>query len=193
MLAPVLLVVSAYLFIRGHDEPGGGFIAALVAGTALGLGQLAFPGAQPPWLRRVRAGPLLAVGFLLATGAGLGPMLAGYSFLTPVPIPLGPTGWYLSCGLLFDLGVYLLVLGLVLTAVNRLDVPMADLPTADVAGAPPVSPLRARPGRATRRMRRGVSSRRLARRARNEADRLWRRSRRTGPIQGACTLSPRSG
>ena len=132
LLAPVLLLVSAYLLVRGHDEPGGGFIAALVAGIALGLGQLAFPGAQPPWLRRLRAGPLLAAGFLLATGAGLGPMLAGNPFLTPVPIPLGPTGWYLSCSLLFDLGVYLVVLGLVLTAVNRLDVPTADVPTADV-------------------------------------------------------------
>ncbi len=46
VLAPVMLTASAVLFLRGHEETGGGFIGALLAGTAVGLGQLAHPGGR---------------------------------------------------------------------------------------------------------------------------------------------------
>ncbi|NYT94420.1 hydrogen gas-evolving membrane-bound hydrogenase subunit E [Salinispora sp. H7-4] len=119
VLAPVMLVASAVLFLRGHQELGGGFIAALLAGTAVGLGHLAHP-AGAPLLGRLRGAPLLTVGLLLALVAGLVPLAGGLAFLAPVKFPLPGVG-SVSSALLFDLGVYLMVLALVVAAVRRLD------------------------------------------------------------------------
>src|SRR5690606_5134721 len=55
LIAPVMVAISAYLYLRGHDEPGGGFIGALIAGIAVALGRLANPGVRPPLLGRLRA------------------------------------------------------------------------------------------------------------------------------------------
>ncbi|QOC91065.1 hydrogen gas-evolving membrane-bound hydrogenase subunit E [Micromonospora craniellae] len=129
VLAPVMLVVSALLFLRGHEATGGGFIGALLAGTAVGLGQLAHPGGAP-LLGRLPAVPLVAAGLLIAVGAGAAPLAVGEPLLTPLglstPDPL-PT---LSTALLFDLGVYLMVLALVVAAVRRLGLPSAAPPSA---------------------------------------------------------------
>lgn len=119
VLAPVMLVASAVLFLRGHQELGGGFIAALLAGTAVGLGHLAHP-AGAPLLGRLRGAPLLTVGLLLALVAGMAPLAVGRAFLNPVKLPL-PGVDSVSSALLFDLGVYLMVLALVVAAVRRLD------------------------------------------------------------------------
>ncbi|HET6530363.1 MAG TPA: hydrogen gas-evolving membrane-bound hydrogenase subunit E [Actinoplanes sp.] len=120
LLAPVMLVVSAYLFLRGHDEPGGGFIAALVAGIAVALAHLAHPtGGGAAWRPAVR--PLLTAGLLLSLGVGLAAPAAGEPFLTPLRLPL-PGDGYLSTALVFDLGIYLMVLALVVAAVSRLGV-----------------------------------------------------------------------
>ncbi|MFD1661724.1 hydrogen gas-evolving membrane-bound hydrogenase subunit E [Streptomyces caeni] len=115
MLVPVIVLLSLYLLLRGHNEPGGGFIGALVAGTTVALGHLA--GGRR--LLRPLGGALLAAGLLLASTVGLSPMALGKPFLTPVKVPL-PGGARLSSSLLFDLGVYLLVLGLMTTAMDRL-------------------------------------------------------------------------
>jgi len=121
LLTPVMLIVSAYLFLRGHDEPGGGFIAALVAGVGVALGQLAHPGQRPSPLGWLRARPLLAAGLLVCLSVGLLAMAAGQPFLTPQRVPeVGLLGLSFSLVLLFDLGVYLIVLGLVVAAVHRL-------------------------------------------------------------------------
>lgn len=119
VLAPVMLTASALLFLRGHEELGGGFIAALLAGTAVGLGHLAHP-AGAPLLGRLRAVPLLTAGLLLALAAGLAALAAGRVFLTPIKFPLPGVGSVTSA-LVFDLGVYLMVLALVVAAVRRLD------------------------------------------------------------------------
>jgi multicomponent Na+:H+ antiporter subunit A len=128
ILAPVMLVVSAYLLLRGHDEPGGGFIAALVAGTAVGLGLLTLSGAgagagagastRPAGLPPAR--PLLAAGFLTALPVAMAPLLWGRPLLSPVRIPLPVPAGSVSGGLIFDIGVYLLVLGFVVAVVGRL-------------------------------------------------------------------------
>ncbi|MDB1087729.1 proton-conducting transporter membrane subunit [Streptomyces sp. ACA25] len=122
-IGPVMLVFSAYLFLRGHNEPGGGFIAALVAGAAVALSYLArgrLPGSGG---RILRPAPLVATGTLLSLGLALGVMLLGEEFFTPLkgslPLPLlGDLS--LTSSLLFDLGIYLLVLGLIFGAVDRL-------------------------------------------------------------------------
>jgi multicomponent Na+:H+ antiporter subunit A len=117
VLVPGMAALSAYLLWRGHDEPGGGFIAALVGGTAVGLHQVAsgFPGLP----RLLRPEPLVGAGLLLALGTGLAAVVQGEPFLTPFDIPvLGSVG--IGSALLFDVGVYLLVLALLATAFDRL-------------------------------------------------------------------------
>jgi multicomponent Na+:H+ antiporter subunit A len=116
VLVPIIVAMSGYLLVRGHDEPGGGFIAALVAGTAVALGALAGEGPVRlgRWLRPV---PLIAAGLLLCLSVGLGVMTLGYAFLAPVKGPFG-----LSSSLLFDAGVFLIVLGVMLTAVDHFGV-----------------------------------------------------------------------
>ncbi|MFE7765338.1 hydrogen gas-evolving membrane-bound hydrogenase subunit E [Streptomyces sp. NPDC057438] len=118
VLAPAMALLSAYLFLRGHNEPGGGFIAALTAGIAVALAQLSGV-ALPRW---VRSGPLVAVGLLLALTAGLAATLTGRPFLTPLkPLGDGP-----GTALLFDAGVYVVVLGLMAGFVDRLTSPRSE-------------------------------------------------------------------
>ncbi|WP_344236330.1 hydrogen gas-evolving membrane-bound hydrogenase subunit E [Actinocorallia libanotica] len=122
ILAPVIGVLSAYLFLRGHQEPGGGFIAALVAGLLVAFGVLI---GRATTDRTVRPGVAWPPGWGLpiSVAAGLAAVAAGRAFLAPlkaswtVPL-LGPVE--LSSSLLFDFGVYLVVLGLMVTAVVRL-------------------------------------------------------------------------
>jgi multicomponent Na+:H+ antiporter subunit A len=122
LLAPAMLALSAYLFLRGHYAPGGGFIAALVAGGAVAFGWFARgrAGGSVPVLRALRARPLVAAGLLTCVVVGLLPVLAGEPFLTPLHATVA--GVPLTTSLLFDLGVYLIVLGLLVAAVSRLGV-----------------------------------------------------------------------
>src|SRR5699024_6213087 len=114
--APILVVLSTMLFLRGHNAPGGGFIAALVGSAIVALLYLSTSRDKqvgPPRL------PLLLIGggVAVAVGAGLLGFL-GDGFLTPLHGYL--LGVHLTTSLIFDLGVYLAVLGLVMTAVNLL-------------------------------------------------------------------------
>jgi multicomponent Na+:H+ antiporter subunit A len=116
VLVPVMLVVSGYLLLRGHDHPGGGFSGALVGGVAIALwylarGSTASGGSLPPE-------PLIASGLLLSVTVGVAVLGAGLPLLTPVGIDFGPVST--SSSLIFDLGVYVAVLGLIAAAVVRL-------------------------------------------------------------------------
>ncbi|WP_040337504.1 hydrogen gas-evolving membrane-bound hydrogenase subunit E [Candidatus Blastococcus massiliensis] len=117
VLLPGMAVLSAFLLWRGHDEPGGGFIAALVAGVGVGLHQVASGFQGLP--RLLRPETLVGTGMLVALGTGLAAVLLGEPFLTPFDIPvLGAVG--IGSALLFELGIYLLVLGLMAAAFDRL-------------------------------------------------------------------------
>jgi multicomponent Na+:H+ antiporter subunit B len=115
-LFPLMLVFSVFLLVRGHNEPGGGFVGGLVAATAFALVLLAegLDSAR----RLLRRPPLsvVAAGLLVALLSGLAPLLAGRPFLTglwletPLPV-VGKVG----SPVVFDVGVYLVVLGIVLT------------------------------------------------------------------------------
>ena len=118
--APVVIALSAYLFLRGHYEPGGGFIAALVGGTGFALaylGAASDTSAPVRWPYR----RLFAAGVVIAALSGLWGLAAG-SFLKPVrfdiPLPWGGEYGFTSA-LVFDLGVYLAVVAIVIALLNE--------------------------------------------------------------------------
>jgi multicomponent Na+:H+ antiporter subunit A len=120
-LTPVLVVLSVYLLLRGHHEPGGGFTAGLVGGCGLALVHLSRPAAARAPLPPIQT-PLLAAGLLVATGTGLAAVAVAEPFLRPAHghVDLAGAHVSLSSSLVFDLGVYLVVLGMVAAALNRL-------------------------------------------------------------------------
>jgi multicomponent K+:H+ antiporter subunit A len=122
LLLPIALVISLYLFMRGHNQPGGGFVAGLVMSVAFIL-QYMVAGTQ--WVEaQMRLRPLrwMGTGLLCATFTGLGALLFGYPFLTThtahLHLPLlGDV--HVASALFFDIGVYTVVVGatlLILTA-----------------------------------------------------------------------------
>lgn len=116
VLVPVLAVLSAALLWRGHNDPGGGFIAALVAACAVSYVYLAKV-ADRPVSRPSLPVLLVAGGVLVAIATGLLGYLSG-AFLEPLHWSVA--GVKVSSSLVFDVGVYAAVLGLVLVAFNAL-------------------------------------------------------------------------
>jgi multicomponent K+:H+ antiporter subunit A len=122
---PLALVLAAFLFVRGHDLPGGGFAAGLLVAVALASQYLTSGIAWTTARLRLDARRWLAGGVLLALATGLGALAFGRPFLTSfyryVPVPaLGKVG--IGSALLFDAGVLAAVLGAVLLALERLGV-----------------------------------------------------------------------
>ncbi len=113
-LFPVIIVLAIYLFLRGHDQPGGGFIAGITMSIGFVLQYLA---GGTRWVEdRLRILPTrwIGAGLLLALLTGAGAWLFGYPFLTSsfqyLELPLlGKVP--MASALLFDLGVFVLVVG----------------------------------------------------------------------------------
>ena len=113
-LMPVLMLIAVYMFMRGHNVPGGGFVAGLVMAVAIILQYMV---AGTLWVEAhlpVRPHYWIAAGLWLALLAGIGSFAFGYPFLTshsPHPILplLGEVP--LPSAFVFDLGVFLLVVG----------------------------------------------------------------------------------
>lgn len=120
VIVPGTLLLSAYLFLRGHYAPGGGFIAALVAGLTVAYGWIAEgrTGGAVPLLRALRPQPLVGGGLMVCLLVAVPPMVTGQPLLTPLHLTVA--GVKLSSSLAFDLGVYLIVLGLIVATVDRL-------------------------------------------------------------------------
>lgn len=121
-LLPLLLLFSLFILLRGHYLPGGGFVGGLVASIAFVLHAFANGLDKTRTLLRVNVGWFMPVGLLLALFSGLFPVLfTGQPFMTVVwftgPLPvLGSIG----TALFFDLGVYLVVIGVALTIIFTL-------------------------------------------------------------------------
>jgi multicomponent K+:H+ antiporter subunit A len=125
-LLPFALMFSIFLLLRGHNQPGGGFIAGLMAAVALVLQYVASGTEWTESRLRVRYTPVIAIGLLMAFLTGLGALVFGYPFLsatfTYVQIPvIGEIE--LATAMFFDLGVFLTVVGVVLLMLSRLGVP----------------------------------------------------------------------
>lgn len=114
-IMPLQLILAVYLLLRGHNEPGGGFIGGLVAASAIVLHAYARGAASAR--RRLRFAPetWMAAGLLAALASGLPAIVSGRPFMTALwgatlPLPI-VGGVKLGTPLLFDVGVFLLVFG----------------------------------------------------------------------------------
>lgn len=121
MLMPLQLLFSIFLLLRGHDEPGGGFIAGLVAAGAFALYLFAFGvDSTRAILRAVDPRDLIGTGLLLGVLSALPAWFVGEPFLTAQWWSIDALGMKLSTPLIFDIGVYLAVLGAVTAMVMTL-------------------------------------------------------------------------
>jgi len=124
LLFPMLLLFSVYLTLRGHNAPGGGFIGGLVAASAFAL--LMLVEGPRTMLRALRVHPtrLLGAGLAVAGGAGVVAWFARRPFMTGtwgyLPIGFGEPIKF-GTPLLFDLGVFLAVVGFLLTILLALE------------------------------------------------------------------------
>ncbi len=134
-LLPLALLVSFYIFLRGHNMPGGGFIAGLVTSIAL-IQQYIAHGVD--WIKprlTINYQSLIAWGVLIATFTGIGSWFFGLPFMTTwfdyFDIPaIGEIE--LASALVFDLGVYLTVVGATLLILANLGkLTSAHRPTAE--------------------------------------------------------------
>jgi len=124
VLVSLILMFSVYLLLRGHNSPGGGFSGALVAGTGFALFIIAEGAASVRRALRIDPRLLIVFGMGLALISGALAAFAGKPFLTGlwwtvVELP----GYQLVVGtpFFFDLGVYAIVLGMILTVILALE------------------------------------------------------------------------
>jgi len=113
----VALVLSVYLLFAGHNQPGGGFVGGLVAAAAISLRYIAGGLDDILVVGRVRPWTFLSAGLALAAGSALWPLAAGGP-----PLDQRAAEWSapllgevkFTTATVFDTGVYLIVVGLVL-------------------------------------------------------------------------------
>jgi multisubunit Na+/H+ antiporter MnhB subunit len=116
----IILLFSVYLFLAGHNAPGGGFIAGLMSAGAVSFLYVTFASRVEKRNILIYIQYLIPLGLLCTVGCGLGGVLFGYPFLTQA------FGYFylpvfgkieLATAIIFDLGVYLTVVGGVVTIV----------------------------------------------------------------------------
>ena len=117
LLMPLLLLFSVFLLLRGHNEPGGGFVGGLVAAAAFALYGIAFGVQRARRALLARPQTMLGAGLLIALLSGVPATLRGQPFLSAVwssgPLAVGTPA-------LFDVGVFLVVAGVVLMMIFTL-------------------------------------------------------------------------
>lgn len=123
VLRPLLLVSSIFVLLRGHNDPGGGFVGGLLAASAFSLVAIGSSVKQARRDLRVDPHVLMGVGLLVAAASGLPALAQDQPLFTAKwwTLPLLPgVGLDVSTVLLFDIGVYMVVAGTVLLAVFTL-------------------------------------------------------------------------
>jgi multicomponent Na+:H+ antiporter subunit B len=121
-LMPLLLLFAVFLLLRGHDQPGGGFVGGLVVASSFVLYSIAF--GVDAARRALLVGPsrLLGIGLLVALASEIPGVVAGRPFMSAVwtTVEAGSAVIKVGTPLLFDIGVFLTVIGVVLTIVFTL-------------------------------------------------------------------------
>lgn len=122
VLMPLLLLYALFLLWRGHNAPGGGFVGGLVAAAAFVLYTLTSGVTASRRALRVDPSTLLSLGLGIALLSGIPAVILGRPFMTAIwgSIGIGAARLPLGTPLLFDVGVFLAVLGVVLTIVFTL-------------------------------------------------------------------------
>lgn len=111
-IMPIQGFFSLFLLLRGHNDPGGGFAGGLVLAIAFALHAIAFSPERTRRMLRIDPLVLAGAGLLLALLAGFIGLAAGDEFLTGTWIDGYILGIKFGTPLLFDVGVYLLVVGM---------------------------------------------------------------------------------
>lgn len=126
-ILPIALVVSLYIFLRGHNLPGGGFIAGLITAMALIIQYIALGQDQTEQMLKAKSGRLyeiwIGVGLSIAGLTGLAAWFWGRPFLTSAHIYVNPPiigEMHLASAALFDVGVYVTVVGAVMLMISVL-------------------------------------------------------------------------
>lgn len=123
-IVPVLLLLSVVVLLRGHNEPGGGFVGGLMAASALAIYALAVDFERARAMLRVHPTAYIGAGLLAAAVSGFPALLFGDEFLTGEWMSLPVFGFAepvkVGTPVLFDIGVYMVVFGSVLLMVFTL-------------------------------------------------------------------------
>lgn len=120
-LMPGLFLFSLFLLFRGHNEPGGGFVGGLVASAAIVLYTLSSGVKEAGEMLRVPPVMLIATGLFVALLAGFPGLIAGGEFMQGVWLDMKiPVIGKFGTPVLFDMGVYLLVTGMVVKVIFTL-------------------------------------------------------------------------
>jgi multicomponent Na+:H+ antiporter subunit B len=126
-LLPLLLLFSIFVLLRGHYEPGGGFVGGLVASIAFVLHAFANGLDNTKAFLQFHPGVLIPIGLAVALISGLTPMLFDFPFMKSIwlPEPLPVVSW-VGTALFFDIGVYIVVIGVTLTILFTISEATAD-------------------------------------------------------------------
>ncbi len=122
-MMPLLLMVSLFLLIQGHEAPGGGFIAGLMGASAFSIYALAFGIAQVKEAMHIEPRSLLGIGILISLLSGTVGMFNGKPFLTGEWLELDISHWgpvHIGTPMIFDVGVYLVVLGMATSVITSI-------------------------------------------------------------------------
>jgi multicomponent Na+:H+ antiporter subunit B len=123
LLLPLFLLFSIFILLRGHNEPGGGFVGGLIAAAAFALHAIAYDVEKTRTLLAIDTRSLIVLGLLLAMSSGMISLFMGEPFFTGqwVKISFWSIGELdLGTPLFFDIGVYLTVIGVTLTIILSL-------------------------------------------------------------------------
>lgn len=123
LLFPLLLLFSVFLFLRGHNDPGGGFIGGLVGAAAFALFAISSGTDKARKLLRINPTFMIGLGLFAAILSGVISVMAGTPFLTGqwvFPVVFG-ANLHLGSPILFDIGVYLVVVGFTLAVIFSLE------------------------------------------------------------------------
>lgn len=117
-LIPLLLMFSVFVLLRGHNLSGGGFVGGLIASIAFILHSFAHTTKETLKLFKFSPQTLIPIGISLSILSGLFPVFIGKPFLTGLWLdtPIAVIG-SIGTALFFDLGVYLIVVGVTLTII----------------------------------------------------------------------------
>lgn len=115
LIVPLFMLASVYLLFRGHNLPGGGFIGGLIAAIPIVFHVMVYGSKKTKEIFKLNIFLLIGIGLLTAASSGLISMFLGDAFMTSLwgefEIPLlGKPG----TPIMFDIGVYLVVIGIVL-------------------------------------------------------------------------------